>query len=186
MDFSKGEIAAKRINRFVSEATNGLIEELVEPNSFDANTRLMLINAVYFYGKWKMPFKTDTIKNGTFTVDKTNNKVSMVQYMALDESFYHKKLPSKKGDIGVIELPYVDEDFAMYFILPPEDMNVRDFDWTELDLHNLDKEMENEFVTIELPKFKIDYKKNLQTFFKDLGAADAFGPTGTKENINCM
>ena len=55
----------------------------------------------------------------------------------------------------------------------------RDFNWTELDLHNLDeKKMKNEYVTIELPKFKIDYKKNLQNVFKNLGAANTFGPTG--------
>ena len=181
MDFSKGGKTAKQINRFVSETTNNLIRELVEPNSFDVNTKLMLINAVYFYGKWKIPFKTDRFVNATFKVDMKSNKVSNVTFMSIDESFNHAKLPSKKGEVGVIELPYKDEDFAMYLILPPEDMDVRDFDWTELDLHNLDeKKMKNEYVTIELPKFKIDYKKNLQNVFKNLGAADAFGPTGNK------
>ena len=181
MDFAKGVKTANIINKYVNQSTNGLIEKLVEPNSFDVNTKLMLINAVYFYGKWKIPFKTDRFVNATFKVDMKSNKVSNVTFMTIDESFNHAKLPSKKGEVGVIELPYKDEDFAMYLILPPEDMDVRDFNWTELDLHNLDeKKMKNEYVTIELPKFKIDYKKNLQNVFKNLGAADAFGPTGNK------
>ena len=65
----------------------------------------------------------------------------------------------------MIELPYKDEDFAMYLILPPEDMDVRDFNWTELDLHNLnEKKMKNEYVTIELPNSKLITRRTFKMF----------------------
>ena len=138
----------------------------------------MLVNAIYFFGKWNTPFRKDDTKPMEFEVED-GNVLKDIDGMNLEADFRQHKISTSNGEIGVLEMPYKDEDFAMYLILPPEDMDVRDFNWTELDLHNLDeKKMKNEYVTIELPKFKIDYKKNLQNVFKNLGAADAFGPTG--------
>ena len=51
VDFSQGQVAAEKINGFVDKATKGLIKEIVKPNSFDENSKIMLINAIYFLGK---------------------------------------------------------------------------------------------------------------------------------------
>ncbi|MBN2574004.1 MAG: serpin family protein [Deltaproteobacteria bacterium] len=52
-DFSAApESARADINRWVSEQTENLIPELLDPESIDARTRLVLANAVYFHGIW--------------------------------------------------------------------------------------------------------------------------------------
>ena len=173
VDFTLGMKTAKMINKYVNKSTNGLIEKLVEPDSFDGNTKLMLINAVYFFGKWKTEFEKDDTQPGKFTVEE--NKEPEVKYMNLNENFNQVKSDSS----WVLEMPYKDEEFSMYFILPSENVDIRDFDWKELDLQNVNDRMENVPTVVKLPKFEIVYEKKLQTLFKDLGAGDAFGPTGT-------
>ena len=183
MDFSQGVKAAKTINDFVNKSTNGEIKELVGPDSFDSNTKLMLINAVYFNGKWKTEFKKAENVPGTFTVEQ--NKVSEdVEYMTLTQ--YFRQVNNLTGGIRVLEMPYKDEEFAMYFILPPKDMDIRDFDWEQLDLQKLDDKLKMDDAYVKLPKFDIEYEKSLQQLFKDLGAADAFGPTGKDYNTKVL
>ncbi len=57
LDFSESETdAAETINDWVSEQTNGKIEDLVGPESFNKLTRLVLTNAVHFKGRWDHEF----------------------------------------------------------------------------------------------------------------------------------
>ena len=48
LDFGNAERASNIINDFVNDATNGLIDEIVEPSSFSTDSRMVLINAIYF------------------------------------------------------------------------------------------------------------------------------------------
>ncbi|GFT03474.1 serpin B8, partial [Nephila pilipes] len=46
--------AVKEINDWVKEKTNGKIENLLD--QLDPSTLMVLLNAVYFKGKWEVPF----------------------------------------------------------------------------------------------------------------------------------
>ncbi|CAN6179520.1 unnamed protein product [Urochloa humidicola] len=48
--------AIREINRWVSKATRGLIKDVLSPDDVGPLTRLVLVNAVYFKGKWATPF----------------------------------------------------------------------------------------------------------------------------------
>ncbi|MCS6920102.1 MAG: serpin family protein, partial [Fimbriimonadales bacterium] len=56
VDFMKPDAAAEQINRWVNEQTKGMIEKLFQAGDFDAQTRLALVNTLYFEGKWQYPF----------------------------------------------------------------------------------------------------------------------------------
>ena len=176
VDFGNGEETAKIINDYVDNSTNHLIKEVVKPSSFDGTTSLMLINAVYFFGKWETQFKKSSTAPMKFNVEE--DKVSNPSGMNLNSDFNQVKLPTKNGDIGVLEMPYKDSNFAMYLILPPNGTDIRDFDWTELDLTNVHTQMEKKQSSLKLPKFKIEYEKHLQKTFKDMNAGEAFTPKG--------
>lgn len=49
---SDAESISQDVNTWVQGKTNGLIKELVTPDSFTADTLLVLLNAVYFKGKF--------------------------------------------------------------------------------------------------------------------------------------
>ena len=176
VDFGNGEETAKIINDYVDNSTNHLIKEVVKPSSFNGLTSLMLINAVYFFGKWETQFEKSATGPMKFNVE--NDKVSNPSGMSLSSNFNQVRLPTKNGEIGVLEMPYRGENFAMYLILPPNGADIRDFDWSELDLANVHTQMEKKQVSLKLPKFKIEYKKKLQKIFKEMNAGEAFTPKG--------
>ena len=176
VDFGQGDETTKLINNFVSNSTNGLIEKIVTPSSFNSETKLMLVNAIYFFGKWQMPFEKEETKPMIFEVEKHNQVLT--EGMNIVANFHQFKMKTQNGEIGILEMPYKDEDFSMYLIQPPEDVDIRDFDWAEIDFKNLDAQMKSEMTALQLPKFNITYKKNLKELFKRLGANDAFSSAG--------
>ena len=183
VDFGKGDNTARLINNFVNHSTNGLIKDIVNPSSFDSSTRLMLVNAIYFFGKWKTPFKKEDTKPMEFEVED-GNVVKDIDGMNLEADFRQHKISTSNGEIGILEMPYKDEDFAMYLILPPEDYDIRDFNWTDINFKDLDSRMKSELTKVQLPNFKIEYQKNLNELFKRLGANDAFSLEGKLSTIN--
>ncbi|GMR43549.1 hypothetical protein PMAYCL1PPCAC_13744, partial [Pristionchus mayeri] len=48
--------AAEAMNKFVEEATNGKIENAITADGIDNDVKAILINAIYFLDKWKIPF----------------------------------------------------------------------------------------------------------------------------------
>jgi len=63
--FKNKKETADTINKFVSDKTKGLIEEIISEDAFDALSRLIMVNAIYFKGQWKKVFspkKTSTVR----------------------------------------------------------------------------------------------------------------------------
>jgi serpin B len=50
------EAARSEINRWTEEQTNEKIKNLLPAGSLDAQTRIVLTSAIYFYGSWQDPF----------------------------------------------------------------------------------------------------------------------------------
>ncbi|CAN6337945.1 unnamed protein product [Urochloa humidicola] len=58
---NKAEEARQEINNWVSKATKNLITSILPPGSVHSLTGLVIANAIYFKGRWSMPFnKSDT------------------------------------------------------------------------------------------------------------------------------
>ena len=51
------EPARKTINKWVEDKTANRIKDLIPADGLSADTRLVLVNAVYFKGAWASPFK---------------------------------------------------------------------------------------------------------------------------------
>ena len=66
-DFS-GNAEAERvdINSFVSDRTNQLIKELIPVGAITSDTKLVLVNAIYFLGEWQSPFSKEMTTNASF------------------------------------------------------------------------------------------------------------------------
>ena len=99
VDFGQGDETAKLINNFVSNSTNGLIEKIVTPSSFNGETKLMLVNAIYFFGKWQMPFEKEDTKPMIFEVEKDNQVLT--EGMNIVANFYQFKMKTQNGEIGI-------------------------------------------------------------------------------------
>ncbi len=61
------DAAREAINRWVGVQTMGRIPELLAPPNVTPETRLVLVNAVYFKGEWVVPFEDGNTVPHTFT-----------------------------------------------------------------------------------------------------------------------
>ena len=53
--------SAAQINKDVSEATKGLIKDIITPDAITGDTVMVLTNAIYFKGDWQKQFdKSET------------------------------------------------------------------------------------------------------------------------------
>ncbi|CAG7716086.1 unnamed protein product, partial [Allacma fusca] len=59
LDFSNPANAAGEINRWVSEKTEKKINHLFDKSIFEDKTRIVLVNALHFKGKWLHPFSAE-------------------------------------------------------------------------------------------------------------------------------
>lgn len=94
--------------------------------------------------------------------------------MRLLEDFNYTSTP----DAQVLELPYKGENVSMVILLPNERDGLEDIE-KRLTLENLKtigREMNKTKVVLMLPKFKIEYSKEMSGDFQSLGASSIFSP----------
>ena len=117
VDFAEKEKALKGINFWVNENTKGMIPELLK--EVPGNIVLLLLNAVYFEGKWEVPFQEDDTYEGTFYGTLKDSQIDMMRQY--DGEFVYAEMDGIKG----IVLPYQDSDIVMKVFLPiDEDMDI--------------------------------------------------------------
>ena len=90
------------INTRITEATNGLLKDTI--SELDPRTVMVLVNTIYFKGKWAAQFnKTDTFK-GEFNL--SNNIKKQVMYMVNKKA---KAAGLSKSGVEYLALPYVGQ-----------------------------------------------------------------------------
>jgi len=165
--------AADVINAWVSEATDGLIDGIVDP-PIDPLTVAFLINAIYFEGAWTLRFDPARTSSGEFR--RSDGSTVSLPFMSMSDGEFPY---AETLDYQAIELPYGGEAFAMTVVLPSEAIGVDAF------VESLDAEMWNEIIAglgeaellVALPRFRLEYDITLNDVLKALGMEVAFDET---------
>ncbi|XP_041976212.1 zonadhesin-like isoform X2 [Aricia agestis] len=116
LDFSNPKDAAKSINDWIASQTNNLIQNLVPENSLNADTRLVLTNAIYMRANFSKPFNIKNTQPRDFHVSDT--KTVTVRMMNQVSRFRYGVMP--KSQAQVVELPYQNENASLLILLPPK------------------------------------------------------------------
>ncbi len=171
LDFTQ-DSSVQRINRWISDATDGMIDKMLSP-PISPDVVMYLINAIYFKGEWQEQFSKDKTFDTKFTLDDgTQQDIQMMSRTG--------KVAYAKGDnYQVVRLPYQGGKASMYCILPNEETNIDDFiasldssKWSEI--YSSPVEMDD--VILQLPKFRMEYGiKVLNDSLISLGMGEAFG-----------
>lgn len=113
LDFKTAPDAARtHINGWVEQRTKRRIRDLLPPPSITPDTRLVLVNAIYFLADWQEQFEKEGTSPQPFTTGSGAKKdVPMMRQQA---SF---RLLQADG-IKLLELPYQGNDVAMLIALP--------------------------------------------------------------------
>ncbi len=160
------------INGWVSEATNGRIEQII--NQIRPDAVMFLINAIYFLADWEIPFEKADTRSQAFLAPDGEVEVD----------FMHRtgamKFYQLEGATG-IGLPYADDRFAFFAVLPAADTDARAwlsgqdpallFDEVAAGLRQ-----DPLVVDLALPKFESRYEDSLINELSQMGMGLAFQP----------
>ncbi|HEU5101612.1 MAG TPA: serpin family protein [Roseiflexaceae bacterium] len=172
LDFKAApEPSRATINATIAEQTHDKITDLLPAGSIDANTRLVLANAIYFNAKWVAPFAKESTRDGTFNPDQGGAVTTPMMTNQANYSYM-----SGQG-FQAIALPY--RGGVSMLALVPDAGQLAAFE-AELDdaqLQGILDGLANRQVLLTMPKF--EYHSNsigLRDKLMALGMADAFDP----------
>jgi serine protease inhibitor len=165
------EAVRNKINDWVSDQTEDKINDLIPEGVLDSDTRMALVNAIYFKADWLSPFNADSTQDAPFyLLDGSEVTVPTMNRDAF--------IPYAKGDgWQAIELAYQGETAAMDIIVPDEGRfeeveSSLDYETASAILSSLQPTS----VTLSLPKFKFESAFGLADHLEALGVPDAFDP----------
>lgn len=157
VDFHEPDEAVKTINSWVSGKTRAKIKELVGREFIDADTLLVLTNAIYFMGRWEQAFD----KAHTKDEDWYGPKKTKVQMM-------HQKggyLYYEEEDFQAVHLPYKGRQLAMLIVLPKKKDGLAALEkrWARPQtFRQVTDGLDPETVILSLPRFKIEAEFKLR------------------------
>ena len=168
MDFADVTGTTKKINKWCSDHTNGLIKEIIEKVNPDMLAYLM--NAMYFKSEWKQKFPKGNTSSETFTTE--GGTKTSVPMMKIEKSFLYQD----NDVIRAIRLPYGNGAYSMIVILPVEGktlsdvtdyLNGKEWDAFASSLVSCD-------VDLWLPKFETSFRIKLNDILCAMGMPTAF------------
>ncbi|XP_072379482.1 antichymotrypsin-2-like [Diabrotica undecimpunctata] len=169
LDFNQREKAASTINDWVAQKTNNKIQKLIDSKSLKVNTELILVNALYYAGKFKHAFEKLETANRLFHSSPTESKkIPTMKTLAFTKYAYNDKLKAK-----FLELEFKGGNSSITFVLPDEINGLADAE------HNLKEylapqKMKYANVAINLPKFKIETEINFNPILHSFGITRIF------------
>ncbi len=157
------------INDWVSEQTEGRIEDLIPEGAIDALTRLVLTNAIYFNAAWQFPFNEDATTDGPFYL--LDGGEVIVPMMTQTESFGY----TKGDDYQAVELPYDGQELSMIILLP-SDGQFENFESSMVyqRVTEIISSLAGQQVNLTIPKFEFESEFSLKKALTTMGMPVAF------------
>jgi serpin B len=175
MDFpANPEAARQKINDYIAKQTEDRIQDLLPLGSIDADTRLVLTNAIYFNAAWLNQFEKALTKTAPFSLlDGTQVDVQMMQ-IAGAKSFAYLR----GEDFQAVALPYENNQLSMLVLLPESDSFTQfERSLTGAQLDAIRQQMQWQPVALKMPRFTFESDFSLVDQLKALGMTDAFIPS---------
>uniref|UniRef100_A0A4X1U1T9 Serpin domain-containing protein n=1 Tax=Sus scrofa TaxID=9823 RepID=A0A4X1U1T9_PIG len=175
VDFvNAAEESRQMINSWVESQTKGKIKDLFPKGTLSSSTTLVLVNAIYFKGRWLQEFKKENTSKEKFWL----NKVLSISYVQ-NQSFQFASL--EHLHVKILEIPYTGQELSMLLLLPDEVDGLQKLEegltaeklleWTS------SQNMKESQVDLHLPRFKVE--ENYKLMAK--ADADFSGMTGRRE-----
>ena len=165
----QGTGAVGELNRWIDDSTDGMIKKLFEEseNPFK-ETVMVLMNAIYFNGKWTAPFDPDRTFKKQFNGMAEASEVDM---MSSDDEV----MGYEGEDYMSVMLPYGDDErFAMIAVLPDDmDAFIEGLDQDSLHGVLTGFELKDEAL-LQMPVFEMEQKITLDDTLKSMGINQAF------------
>jgi serpin B len=169
---TSAEAVRHEINDWVGQKTKGKITDLIPQGMLTPMTRLVLVNAIYFKGRWSTQFKKTSTTNAPFSV--TGVRKVQAPLMNITENFNY----AEPEGLQVLELPYVGNDVSMVVLLPRENDGLKTLEnsLTAPKLYEWLGLLHSQKVNVFLPKFKLTDQFSLVKTLASMGMLAPFSP----------
>lgn len=158
------DAACRELNAWVSEHTDGMIEDILD--EIPADAVMYLVNALAFEADWSEQYKENQLRDGTFHAvsgDKTAQMMYSEEYSYL----------SGEGFTGFMK-PYAGGRYAFAALLPDADVETLLGSLTGDALADALEGAEDTTVEATMPSFSGGTYTELSKALKALGMTDAF------------
>jgi serpin B len=170
-DFTnESELSRLKINKWVEENTNKKIKNLLQANTIDNSTRLVLVNALYFKGAWQNKFDKEKNTSENFQVGKNEFIEATFMNRSINSWYYEDK------DAQIVDIPYSDENISLMIIMPKSYKKIKKFEKkVSYEYYiNYIQNKERKQIDLSLPKFSIESDYDLNKTLLEMGIKDAF------------
>ena len=160
------------VNDWVSENTAGKIPTILE--EIKPEHVMFLINAIYFKGSWRDQFDPAKTAPATFNaLGGAQQVATMNRPDGTGKLRYHRTAEATVG-----ELSYGNGAFVMSIVVPQGDVDAFAATLDTASLRTLLEPMQEADYAVRLPKFKLEYERELSDDLKALGMQTPFVPDG--------
>lgn len=165
-DFTNTATVGK-INNWASDNTNGKIKKVIE--QIEPAHVMFLMNALYFKGDWKIPFKVENTRDENFAGTTGTKSVKMM-------SMQEKVKYAKRSNYQALELAYGGGNYVMTIILPQGKTSVGEIinTMSASEWKSLNTTLAEQKVIVGLPKFTVEYETNLNSVLSKMGMPTMF------------
>ena len=161
---------ANQINKWCSDATHGLIPTIID--EVRPSDIMILINAIYFKGIWKIQFDRRLTEKREFL--NYQNKKNLTYFMKSEDSYKY----FENDSIQAISLDYQKDNMEGLIILPKNGHDINQYidKFNQEEYNNIVNSLNNQKVNLYLPKFEIKFEILLEEVLRKLGMKLAFNP----------
>lgn len=159
----------KDINNWVSDKTDGMIEDILDEIPDEAI--MYLINAIAFDAEWENIYKENEVMADVFTTENGSEQIAELMYSEENEYL------EDENTTGLIKY-YKDGKYAFAGLLPKEGISVSEYisSLTGEKLMRLLNNSQSVPVDAAIPKFENEYDTEMSEILKDMGMTNAFDP----------
>ena len=172
--------AVDMVNDWIAGKTHDKIKDMLD--NLDPDLAMLLINAVYFNGKWRYQFDEAYTKEEPFYVTSSTSITVPMMHQTVNLNAI------RRNNMTIAEIPYGQGNYTMVVALPDENLTSAEManlltpslwqEWMDLLPDNAHK------VELSMPRFKYEYKRLLNNDLIDLGMGVAFTPMADFNNIS--
>ncbi|CAH8857638.1 unnamed protein product [Trichobilharzia szidati] len=176
VNFADQNSTMKSINEWVENKTNGLIPQFFNtPEEVIPNSFLSLFSVFHFKDVWEVPFMNDFTELATFEVSL--QRQIQVNLMSNEEELDYGDFTSE--GFQMISKSLKNTRFTFIAILPKIKWNIQSISGFlngSMPLEQYIKKLENNMVSLKLPRFSLESTSNLIEVLQSIGVTDLFSP----------
>lgn len=167
-NFADPETVTK-INAWCDKKTHGKIKEII--SKLTPREKMVILNSVYFKGSWDKPFKAEDTKKQDFTLLSGTTKQVPMMHKSFSPGYLHGK------GFQAVCIPYAGKRQVMYVFLPDPGADLAAFQGqlTPENWQQWTAAFSARKVNLAMPKYKVEFSKQLNDALIALGMGEAFG-----------